>query len=311
MMMDNQRNQNRQKQDKKPAYDQNLTSNETGNTNNSFLGQMGHEQEGKTESFQGNWSGNYGNGYTGNVNNSMNSENEDFNKQASSQEGANIGNGLNSDEDDIISAGQHVDDIGLGDEGTTGGKAGENSNRTKGNTAASSSNAAKTSAQGDVMPPDNNDNRDDIIGDEGPGLVTSGDVAAMTGQNIDDLDLPTAADVAGWRQDAGTIGQDSADKEGVDTGERNTVSENSGEATTGRADTEGGFGQYPNSGDLGQVDPGQQNYVEDQDTRQAFRAGDYKTSQERDPEEGSNKYNPQKTNATDKGSPDPESSDNA
>jgi hypothetical protein len=126
--------------------------------------------------------------------------------------------------------------------------------------------------------------------DIGSGLSTGGDFASMTGQTIDDLDLPGSEEIGQIREDPGAGG--------VDTGERNTIEERSGQYTTGHASSDINDTRYKNSGDLGQVDPGQQNYVEDQDRRQAFRAGDYKTSQKRDPEEGSDKYNPQETNSS-------------
>ena len=291
---------------KKPAQrpensgsEDNLSPNETETTGNAFLGQQGREQEGKTESFQGNWSGNYGSGF---INTGNDESTGDFVSQAS-----NTGNGLTSDEDDLLASGQNVDDTGLdiGGRGTTKGKQGEDMQAKKERNEGAGAGYGDTdaSAQGAVNPETNDENRDPIMEDEGPDLVTSGDVASMTGQNIDDLNLPSADDVAGWRQDAGTIGQDAEDKEVVDDGRRNTLDQNSGEAVTGKADMEGGFSQYPESGDLGQVDPGQQNYKEDQDKRQAFTAGDYKTSQEKDPEEGSDKYNPQKTNSADEGDP--------
>lgn len=244
-MINNQKNKSKEGNHEEQGA--NLNSREMMNTSNTFLGQMGQEQEGKTESFQGNWAGNYGDGITRTSGDEQSSG--DFTSQAS-----NIGNGLTSDEDDLLASGQDIDDLGLGNSiGNTSGKEGESIDQEgakngKGNDNKQS--GVDASAEGSIIPhPDGakdqsetsvEGKRKDIIGNEGPGLATAGDFASMTGQNIDDLDLPTDADVAGWRQDAGTLGQGSDGKRVVDDGQDDSLNATSSEFTTGKADKQGG-----------------------------------------------------------------------
>jgi hypothetical protein len=199
-MINKQRNQGKED----GHQEQSLNSEEMGKISNAFLGQMGHEQEGKTESFQGNWSGNYGSGVVGGFDKEPLSG--DFVAQSS-----NTGNGLNSDEDDLLASGQSVDDLGLGsNSGTTQGKRGENKNGD--NSEEVSPGDEDTDGLGAVMPdPEDttdqnasqseNGQQNEAATDEGTGLATSGDVASMIGEDIDDFNLPSAADVAGWRKE--------------------------------------------------------------------------------------------------------------
>lgn len=140
---------------------------------------------------------------------------------------------------------------------------------------------SETTNQGSEIPDQtysgNGENQASSAQDVGNGLATGYSMAADSEQQVDDLHL-------------GEDGRGELGDNAVDNGKSDDLNSDSPEFTTGHASNDAQYLKYKTSGDLGEVDPGQQNYKEDQDNSWAFTAGDYKTSQEKNPESGTGKY---------------------